>query len=89
VAFFVDGALVGWVVDGDGDGVAEGDGESSSRRPLRDARSSLVRLADTVGVPIAFSAVGTAVSVVGPRVIAATAAPRTTPARVSAATRGT
>ena len=75
---------------GDGVGELDGDGSGSARRPLREARSSPVRLAAALdGAALAPSAVGVGVSVAGPRFIAATEAPRTTPARVSEAMSGT
>ena len=76
---FFDGGGAG--DDGAGDG-------SSARSPLRDARSSLVWLAEALGA--ASTCAETAgVSVAGPRVIAAAEAPRTTPAIVRAAMSGT
>src|SRR2546423_13872843 len=86
VAFFVGAA---------GDGGADGDpdgGSGSARRPLREARSSPPRLAAALELAAALGAsaeAGRGVSVGGPRVIAAVAAPTTTPASAKAAIRGT
>jgi hypothetical protein len=78
------------VAEGDGatgDGLADGEALGISRNSLREPRSSVVRLGDAL-VAIGAAAATVRVSVLGPRFIAAAAAPISRPAMAIAAMTG-